>query len=193
VKTEAASRGDAAAATSDAASDGAASTFVDPRDGLSYPTWKVGARTWLAKNLAFATAGSYCYGDDPRNCTRDGRLYTFTAAKTACAPGWRLATDDDWKTLETSLGMPASQLDLEGYSTVRGRNEGTLFKGQNAHMAGYRQGASYDAIGDRTYFWTATTRGADVWRRRVATAETTIFRFTNPPDGFAISVRCVKG
>ena len=35
-------------------------------------------------------------------------------------------------------------------------------------------------------------RGADVWRRRIVEAEPTVYRFTNPPDGFAISVRCAK-
>ena len=169
-----------------------APSFVDPRDGQSYPTMTLGAKTWLARNLNFAIAGSsFCYGDDPRNCASDGRLYPFNVARTACPPAWHLGSDEDWKSLETALGMPQSQLDLEGYSTVRGRSEGTTFKG-GAHMAGFRTGTTYDALGDRTYFWTATTRGGDVWRRRVAVAESTIFRFTNPPAGFAISVRCVK-
>ncbi|MDB5220660.1 MAG: putative lipoprotein [Myxococcaceae bacterium] len=169
-----------------------ANAFVDPRDGQSYPTMTLGAKTWLARNLNFKIAGSsFCYGDDPASCARDGRLYTFTAAKTACATGWHLGSDADWKSLESALGMAASQLDLEGYSTVRGHSEGTAFKG-DAGMAGYRTGTTYDAQDDRTYFWTSTTRGSDVWRRRVAVGETTIFRFTNPPQGFAISVRCVK-
>jgi hypothetical protein len=87
--------------------------------------------------------------------------------------------------------MAQNQLGLEGYSTRRGTREGTTFKA-GAHMAGFRSDDAYDALGDRTYYWTATTRGTDVWRRRVAAAETTIFRFTNPPQGFAISVRCVQ-
>ncbi len=40
-------------------------------------------------------------------------------------------------------------------------------------------------------FWTSTMRGSDVWRRRVAAATPGVFRFTNPPSTFAISVRCV--
>jgi uncharacterized protein (TIGR02145 family) len=169
-----------------------ASTFVDPRDGHTYPTMTLGGKTWLARNLNFAITGSsFCYGDDPASCARDGRLYTFTAAKTACASGWHLGSDADWKSLESALGIAASQLDLEGYSTIRGHHEGTVFKG-DAGMAGYRTGTTYDARDDRTYFWTSSTRGGDVWRRRVAVGETTIFRFTNPPQGFAISVRCVK-
>jgi uncharacterized protein (TIGR02145 family) len=180
----------------DASADGGAGTFVDPRDGQSYPTIKLGTKTWLAKNLNFAIAGSsFCYGDDARNCATDGRLYTFTAARTACPASFHLGTDDDWKSLETAVGMDDAELDLEGYSTVRGTNEGTTLKsaaGFGARPAGFRTGATYEAHGDRTYFWTASMRGADVWRRRIAVAEPTVFRFTNPPQGFAISVRCVQ-
>jgi uncharacterized protein (TIGR02145 family) len=184
-------------AKSDARLGAAPGVFTDPRDGQSYKTITFGDRTWLARNLAFATpSGSFCYADDPKSCERDGRLYTFTVARTACAPGWHLGTDDDWKSLETALGMPARDLALEGYSTVRGTNEGTIAKRADGfgvtHGAGFRTDGTYDARDDRTYFWTASTRGADVWRRRVAVADPTIFRFTNPPSSFAISVRCVK-
>ena len=179
----------------DAGADAGAS-FVDPRDGATYPTITTGTKTWFAKNLAFKTAtGSYCYDDDERNCASDGRLYTFSVARTtACPAGTHLPSDDDWKSLEVGLGMKASQLDLEGYSTARGTDEGTKAKspaGFGAKPAGYRQGGMYDARFDRTYFWTSTMRGSDVWRRRISVAEANIFRFTNAPADFAISVRCV--
>ena len=192
---DAGTRADADDEGGEAATEGGsvvANAFVDPRDGQSYPTMTLGTKTWLARNLNFAIAGSsFCYGDDPASCASDGRLYLFTAAKTACAHGWHLGSDAEWKSMESALGMAASQLDLEGYSTIRGHAEGTAFKGA-ARMAGFRTGTDYEALGDRTYFWTSTTRDSDVWRRRVAVGETTIFRFTNPPQGFAISVRCVK-
>ena len=175
---------------------GAATTFTDSRDGKTYPLFTVGGKTWLAKNLDFAIPGSsWCYGDNPANCVTDGRLYTFQAAKTACPQGFHLGTDDDWKALESALGMRPDQLNLEGYGTVRGTDEGTDLKradGFNVKPAGYRGGNQYDARGNRSYFWTASTRGQDVWRRKVSVAEPTVFRFTNPPNGFAISVRCAK-
>jgi uncharacterized protein (TIGR02145 family) len=178
----------------DGAADGGADVFVDPRDGHAYPTVTIGEQTWLARNLDVVVAGSYCYDDDPASCERDGRLYTWKAAPTACPAGWRLGTDEDWKALEVAAGMADDQLDLEGYDTVRGTNEGTTLKSKSgfaATMAGFRADPSYYARDDRTYFWTATTRGTEVWRRRVTAADSTVFRFTNPPQGFAISVRCV--
>ena len=187
-----------AALASDAPVDGGvdANTFFDSRDGQTYPTIKFGATTWLARNLNFEIAGSsFCYDDVATHCARDGRLYSWSVAMAACPSAWHLATDADWKALERALGMPASDLDLEGYSTVRGTGEGTTLKdaaGFGATMAGYRTGTSYEARGDRTYYWTASKRSGDVWRRRISAADPTVFRFTNAPSTFAISIRCVK-
>jgi uncharacterized protein (TIGR02145 family) len=170
-------------------------TFVDPRDKRAYPTIRIGGKTWLARNLDFNVAGSsFCYDDVAANCDEYGRLYLWSAAPTACPPGWHLGSDAEWKDLEAAVGMDGSELELEGYSTVRGTNEGTTLKAANgfgALFAGFRTGTTYEARGDRTYFWTATTRGSEVWRRRISAADPTIFRFTNPPASFAISIRCV--
>ncbi len=188
---------DAGAPVKADAGDAGTNQMVDARDGQTYPTITVGGATWLAKNLSYAIAGSsYCYGDDPKNCEKHGRLYRWSVASTACPAGWHLPSDDEWKGLEAALGMSEDDLDREGYEEVRGTDEGTALKkatGFGATMAGYRAGTMYDARGDRTYFWTATTRGGDVWRRRITAADPTVFRFTNPPSTFAISIRCVKG
>ena len=169
--------------------------FVDPRDSQSYATITIGDQTWLARNLDYTIAGSsFCYDDDAANCDADGRLYLWDVAPTACPPGSHLGSDDEWKALETAMGMASDQLDLEGYSTTRGTDEGTKLKaadGFAARMAGYRTGTTYDALGDRTYFWTSTMRATDVWRRRIEAGMPTVFRFTNPPATFAISIRCV--
>jgi uncharacterized protein (TIGR02145 family) len=172
-----------------------AAPFVDPRDGKSYRTLRLGGARWLAQNLDHETAGSFCYDDAPESCERDGRLYTWSAAQAACPPGWHLGSDDDWKALEAALGMSVADLDREGYGTPRGTDQGRTLRapdGFNATPAGYRAGVTYDARDDRTYFWTSTTRGADVWRRRITRSADGVFRFTNPPASFAISVRCVE-
>ena len=181
----------------DGGSDASGSTdFVDLRDQQRYATVTLGGKTWFARNLNFEIAGSsFCYGDDVSNCNRDGRLYTWSVANTACPTGAHLPGDDEWKALETAVGMAADQLELEGYDTARGKDEGATLKqasGFGATMAGYRTGKTYEALNDRTYFWTSTSRGTDVWRRRIASATPSVFRFTNPPATFAISVRCVR-
>ena len=82
-------------------------SFTD-RDGNTYgfKTMKDGKR-WMTKNLNIEVQGSYCYDDDKANCQKYGRLYTWEAAKQACAllgEGWRLPTDEEWKKLGESYG-----------------------------------------------------------------------------------------
>lgn len=74
-------------------------TLTDSRDGQVYRTVTIGEQTWMAENLNYAMDGSYCYDDDPANCAKYGRLYTWSVSKTACPTGWHLPTKDDWWTL----------------------------------------------------------------------------------------------
>ena len=53
---------------------------------------KIGDQIWAAKNLNLAVGDSDCYNDDPKNCEKYGRLYTYKAAMKAAdlVPGWHL-------------------------------------------------------------------------------------------------------
>ncbi len=79
-------------------------SMTDSRDGQTYKTVKIGDQVWMAQNLNYETANSYCYNDNATNCTKYGRLYTMTAAKSACPSGWHLPTQTEWNTLFTTVG-----------------------------------------------------------------------------------------
>ncbi len=184
--------------------------FTDPRDGQVYGIKKSGNLTWMKENLRFNIPDeSWCFDNEDENCAELGRLYTFEAALEACPAGWRLPSDNDWLDLEKALGMPPNQLMFDGYSTARGGNAGQKLKaggssGLEFKISGFayinNSEPEFKGIDDdnrpRSYFWTATNRTVNgqtvAYRRRIEAKNGSIFRFRNPTEGYAVSVRCVK-
>ena len=78
--------------------------LTDSRDGQAYMTMKIGNQVWMAENLNYEMADSYCYDDRTSNCSKYGRLYTWDAAMKACPLGWHLPTQNEWKTLFAMAG-----------------------------------------------------------------------------------------
>lgn len=172
--------------------------FTDPRDKQIYPTVKIGQQTWMASNLNFNLINqSWHYNNDAKNGKTYGRLYQWASVKKAIPDGWHLPTDNEWKILEQNLGMSQSDLNKSGYDTIRGTNQGTQLQPggkslMNIQAAGFRSGQDFEGLNDRSYFWVNTTQGNEVYRRRIVKGSPSVFRFTNPADDFAISVRLIR-
>ncbi|MFO7617782.1 MAG: FISUMP domain-containing protein [Bacteroidales bacterium] len=184
-------------------------SFTDERDGQEYRYVYVGSRAWMMENLnyqAASGAGSWCYQSDDRNCQEYGRLYTWDAAMSACPTGWRLPSDQDWKELETHLGMVRSEVDSIGWresahlgiqlkATWDWNSGGT---GENvsrftALPAGFRdENGTFRFIGDLTTFWSSTwTDEEHAWGRALIYHGSGVYRWAYLKSG-AYSVRCVR-
>ena len=112
-----------------------------------------------------------------------------------CPCGWHVPTDDEWKTLETEIGISQMHINISGY---RGTDHGTKLQkggttGFNAIPAGYRKmgGYFYDR-GTHMTFWSSTEHNlANAWKRLMGTEYKTIDR-SYAIKKYGYSVRCLK-
>jgi uncharacterized protein (TIGR02145 family)/uncharacterized repeat protein (TIGR02543 family) len=118
-----------------------------------FRTVKIDGKTWMKENLNIQTSDSRCYDDDPANCAKYGRLYTWDAAMSACPVGWHLPTRAEWNTLVTAVGDYAGTklkakspdwngTDDYGFSALPGGSRGT--------------DGSFYILGSHGYWWSAT-------------------------------------
>ncbi len=207
-------------------------------DGNIYQTVIIGNQEWMAENLrttkfnngdAIPTGhdaaawvalmntedgtGSPAYAQNPEAIPEDGLLYNWFAAadsRNLCPTGWRVPTDDDWKTLETFAGMLEEELDEYTWrgaeagvgtklkSTRRGM-AGTDDYGFDAIPSGMRSGAgTYSTYGVDFFYWSSTEDPRDVAtyylngvRRAVRNSRPDVVRQGNTKLG-GYAVRCVK-
>lgn len=138
-----------------------------------------------------------------------GFLYSHQAALKAVPEGWRLPTDEDWKQLERTLGLSASEADMneawrgEGLATLLEQGGAARFNAPKAGCNAYRKEALPFYINkDRSwYYWTATTFNVQdsipvAMVRMSAEFNTKVWRGTcrldNARREVLNSVRCVK-
>jgi uncharacterized protein (TIGR02145 family) len=212
--------------------------YTDARDNREYGWVKIGEQTWMSENLKYIplvlpkeVPGEYMYSNKEciwvygynstnvdeaeagENFKNFGCLYNFPTALKVCPDGWHLPTDDEWKQLESFLGMGAG--DLNGFA-VRGEsentggilkqsglefwntpNKGSTNESGFAALPGgsFEHGADFRGIKDNALFWsilqdTTNTeyvycRIMDYWGTHVTRSYTNKYRA-------GLSVRCVK-
>jgi uncharacterized protein (TIGR02145 family) len=86
----------------------AADELLTESDGKTYKTVKIGSQTWMAENLNTEKGNSVCYGNNPANCQKCGRLYDWATAMKACPKGWHLPTDAEWTALGNAVGSSST-------------------------------------------------------------------------------------
>ncbi|OGC42320.1 hypothetical protein A2Y85_07915 [candidate division WOR-3 bacterium RBG_13_43_14] len=199
-------------------------------DGTVYQTVKIGNQWWMAENLKVThyrngdaipnvtgntewnnlTTGAYCnYDNNSNNAATYGRLYNCYAVNDSgnIAPaGWHVPSDNEWKTLEMTLGMSQTEADRSG---MRGTDEGFKLKetgtshwqipdtlasnesGFTALPGGIRYSVGpFDVLGVVAFFWSSTEgSNSTAWYRGIGGPG--VFRGSIDKH-WGYSVRCVR-
>lgn len=187
--------------------------MTDPRDGKTYKTVKIGDQVWMAENLNVLnvkTAGSKCYDNDPTNCKKYGRLYTWEAAMHACPDGWHLPSVEEFQTLletvELRVDQIVTQKKLNAEPLKRGEanfynhlrdaswNDGFGAFGFSALPAGYYNSydKTFENLGGYAYFWSSTENGEDLADRLAIAGTREHAGLGNVDERDGLSVRCLK-
>ena len=128
---------------------------VTDANGNVYNTVVIGGKTWMASNIKVDVPGSYIYDNNSSNLSAYGRLYTWSAAKTACPSGWRLPTQAELVTMSQSAGgnqVSGGKMKNSGTTYWQTPNTGgDNSTGFNALPGGYRNSSDGVFFGKGQY------------------------------------------
>ena len=163
-------------------------------DSLAYETVKIGKQIWMAKNLNVKTEESWCYKNIESNCLKNGRLYSWNAAKIACPKGWHLPSKKEWEKLFAAVGgQSTAGLVLRSQTGWYGGLNGTDAFGFSALPAGVRgPTGGFSNDGYATYFWSATKYGENSAYNVGLYYSSENAKLEHSSGNFDFAVRCVK-
>ena len=193
--------------------------FEDARDGQTYRIVKIGDQVWMAENLNYETANSYCYDDSAEYCDKYGRLYTWAAAMDS-AGIWSTNGKGCGYGNTCSVASKASATLVRGvcpegwhlptqtewknlFTAVGGSSvAGIKLKstsGWNSNgsdtflFSGHRYNdGRYASEGGRAYFWSSSEYNSDyAYSMHLYYNDDGVSLVGNPKD-YGFSVRCVK-
>lgn len=199
-------------------------------EGNVYKTVKIGEQWWMAENLKVSTfndgtqIGFLSIDDsDSTWAAANGPLYTViidsiygylyngfvvSSEKNIAPTGWHIASDDDWKILESELGMNENEINQTGW---RGQSEAEMLAtkyaigwpeagelygmdefGFEARPGGCRiVDGRTNTSSSTAFWWTNTKSGNEIWYRYIDAYDKRIFR-QHTYTQYGMSIRCVK-
>jgi uncharacterized protein (TIGR02145 family) len=152
-------------------------------------------REWTTENLGVEADRSYCYDESEANCRRYGRLYTWEAARRACrslGPGWRLPTDDDWRTLARAYGGIREESSDEGKKAYE-RLLGDPTIAFHAALGGNRSpDGHYERLEAHGFYWSDSESEGGAVFYNFGKGGLALNRQTGGEKTMAASVRCIS-
>jgi uncharacterized protein (TIGR02145 family) len=152
-------------------------------------------KRWTLSNASTETPESYCYGDEPSNCQRYGRLYTWAAAQKVCAemgPAWRLPSMKDWRELSRVYGG----LFGDGPDNGKGAFRELLVGGRSGLemlLGGGLDGGEYARLEAHGFYWSSSEESPTTVRYlNFGKGSRTVYDQGGGGKTEAFSVRCVS-
>jgi uncharacterized protein (TIGR02145 family) len=210
---------------------------VSDIDGNVYKIIQIGKQVWMAENLKVThyqngdkietgkddglelrkfDVGAYDYpGGDKNNISTYGLLYNWHSVsdlRMVAPKGWHIPNDDEWKDLESFLGIDADDIrdDMIAGEEFRGIDEGEKLKvgvawvgrrgtnqyGFTALPAGFlSQWGDYEGVGMDALFWSSTVTNSGRYvtasYRRLKSNKKTIGQGVMSAES-GMSIRCIK-
>jgi uncharacterized protein (TIGR02145 family) len=188
-------------------------------EGNFYPSILINGQEWMQKNLAVGkyrngdpiptglsdaawgnlTSGAYAiYNNDAANNTTYGKLYNWYAVNDSrglCPTGWHVPSDDEWTTLETSLGGSSvaggKMKSITGWTSPNtGATNESGFTGIPG--GGRTSGGTYFSIGDICYWWSSTGYGTQAGYSKLDYNNSNVSHGDGTTRRAGFSVRCVR-
>lgn len=201
-------------------------------DGNVYSTVTIGSQRWMAENLrtnhytngdlvpyrpdntewAGLPTGAWTnYDTDAAYDGQYGKLYnwyTVVDPRNVCPSGWHVPSDSDWMELESSLGLPLTDLDLYGdrgsVVNVGGQLKSTAFwsspntgANDSSGFSGYPGGTrlaqgTFNSVSTMAIWWSASEHDTTVaWLRELLTSSAGVSRLYHFKTQ-GCSIRCVE-
>lgn len=187
--------------------------ILDERDNQVYKTVIIDDQVWMAQNLNYETAYSYCTDDD---CAKYGRYYLWSAAvdrkgcehgnfcslppsvQGVCPAGWHLPSKDEYLRLFDNVGkyggtnneFVAAELRAQrGWSVEDNADD----YGFSALPTGYKLGSAGDFadVGKTTHAWTSTeVNSIGAYQFRIY-EDRLYVSLIDDSKGYPLPVRCV--
>lgn len=187
-------------------------TYVDERDGNVYNYITIGGLDWMTDNCKYDLGddelravyetqqipGDYGVTTNAETIEKYGYLYSFSGAQQAAPEGWRVPTDEDWKSLEIALGMTKEEADGDEW---RGNGVATIMNsetGMNMVYGGFID-LNSTSWASKSYFinaagmyWTSTSPAEGLgYMRKILYKSNQVYRHTTKTNN-KLSVRFVR-
>jgi len=204
-------------------------------DGNVYKTVKIGNKWWMAENLKVTryssngatitfipqtkpdsewnnlTTGAYCIHDE-----KFGFLYNYYSisdSRKIAPAGWHIPDDNEWKELESALGMSVediektnwrgsdqgNKLKIVGGDASKWLNSSDEFKIYGNNESGFTAlggscrifNGQWGDLFHTAFWWTSSLNGDEAWYRGLDYDKANVFRYSGSKN-YGFGVRCVK-